>query len=850
MRCCCPKFRSSHERRWKLLVLAFGKRAYENPPVGIIPGKLLKSLRYLSTQQIPSLARIRDRSLWRGVLAAAIIVLGGPVYGQETPQTPPTAADKATAAIPLADVALEAESVTTIVRDIVADSSSNGVTEIVAQELPAIAREIDARLRESRKIVAQNPTIEILRNLETEWDRRRRELTKLNKNLTARVNELERYTTRIEEFGKAWNQTFAVAKDSNVPPEVLDRIKFVIGEIGRGRDAVEKQRARALAIQNRLSVQDSRIADALRLVGQARENTLNRLFLQDGAPIWRLEIESLPPQQLQEESLGSFSTQWAVLSQYAGRQAMRFVLPVVIFALLAAALYWTRGRMRGLAVENTGRAGVTPVFEMPIATALILTLLTSQWIYPEAPRPFWTALGAIALIPSVIILRRIIASDLYPILYALIGFFFVDQLRTFAAAVQFLPRLLFLLEMLGAMLFSFWLARSFAQRRSSVSDGTPRAHKPIILAAWVVLVISSLVFFANALGYVTLATLLGNALLESSYLALILYAIIEVVDGLIMIALSGRPFAALRVVDRHRSLLRHRVRRIFQVLAVGMWVAALLQQVLLREQAFTAVRELLSSELSVGSIQASLGDLLAFAVTVWAAFLVSRFVRFLLDEDIYPRVQLQRGLAYAISNTLHYLILVVGFFLAVAALGIDMTRITILAGAFSVGVGFGLQNIFNNFISGLILLFERPINIGDVVQIDDAAGVVQRIGIRASIIRTTNGSDIIMPNGKLISERVINWTLSSLQHGIELPVAVAQGHDPERVIAVLERTAAAHPLIVKDPPPQALVVKLGADALALELRAWTDYSGQWMQIRSELAIAISRALAAENIAIR
>jgi len=92
----------------------------------------------------------------------------------------------------------------------------------------------------------------------------------------------------------------------------------------------------------------------------------------------------------------------------------------------------------------------------------------------------------------------------------------------------------------------------------------------------------------------------------------------------------------------------------------------------------------------------------------------------------------------------------IGFFLAVAALGLDMTRVTILAGAFSVGVGFGLQNIFNNFISGLILLFERPINIGDVVQIDDASGIIERMGVCASIIRTSNGSEIIMPNGKLI----------------------------------------------------------------------------------------------------
>jgi potassium-dependent mechanosensitive channel len=308
--------------------------------------------------------------------------------------------------------------------------------------------------------------------------------------------------------------------------------------------------------------------------------------------------------------------------------------------------------------------------------------------------------------------------------------------------------------------------------------------------------------------------------------------------------------STLSTVSRHRALLRYRTRRILQVLAGALWILVTLQGLSLREPLLDISQQFLNAQLVVGSMSTSPGDILAFGLTVGSAFLVSRFVRFLLDEDIYPRVHLKRGLSYAISNTLHYLILIVGFFVGVAALGFDMTRVTILAGAFSVGVGFGLQNIFNNFISGLILLFERPINIGDVVQIEDASGVVERIGIRASIIRTTNGSEIIMPNGKLISERLINWTLSTRQHGIELPIAVAQDADPAHVIALLERTAAAQPFINGDPPPQALVVKLGPDSIGFELQAWTDRSEQWMQIRSELAIAISSVLAREKIAIR
>ncbi len=396
---------------------------------------------------------------------------------------------------------------------------------------------------------------------------------------------------------------------------------------------------------------------------------------------------------------------------------------------------------------------------------------------------------------------------------------------------------------------SLWLVRMTSQPLRATADNK-QTRKIFKVAGYVALTTSCAVLTANIFGYVTLATLIGNALLQSSYFALILYAAVEALDGLVIVVLGAGPFAALGTVSRHQPLLRRRSRRVLQLLGLVLWLLALLQRLLLRERIVGAAPELLTAKLSFGSIHISPGDVLAFIVTVWAAFWVSRFVRFLLDEDVYPRVSLKRGLAYAISNTLHYLILMVGFFLAVAALGFDMTRVTILAGAFSVGVGFGLQNIFNNFISGLILLFERPINIGDVVQIDDASGIVERIGVRASIIRTSNGSEIIMPNGKLIFERLINWTLSSRKHGIELPIAVAQGTDPEKVIGLLEKTAAAYPLITDDPAPQALVVKLGPDSFGFELRAWTERSEQWMQIRSDLAIAVGSTLTAEKIPIR
>ena len=236
-------------------------------------------------------------------------------------------------------------------------------------------------------------------------------------------------------------------------------------------------------------------------------------------------------------------------------------------------------------------------------------------------------------------------------------------------------------------------------------------------------------------------------------------------------------------------------------------------------------------------------------MTIWAAFALSRFLRFLLEEDIYSHWRLARGIPQAVSTMVHYALLLLGFFVGLAVLGVDFTKVTILAGAFTVGVGFGLQTVINNFVCGLILLFERPIKIGDVIQIDADIGEVRRIGIRACIIRTTDGSEIIVPNGSIIANKVTNWTLSDRYRAIEVPVTVARGSIPQRVIEVLARVAANQPGITKEPAPQAYVVNIGSAAVSFNLRVWTDQYEDWIQVRSNLAVAVDEALSRANIAV-
>jgi small-conductance mechanosensitive channel len=197
--------------------------------------------------------------------------------------------------------------------------------------------------------------------------------------------------------------------------------------------------------------------------------------------------------------------------------------------------------------------------------------------------------------------------------------------------------------------------------------------------------------------------------------------------------------------------------------------------------------------------------------------------------------------ASAVSIGLHYVVLLIGFFLAVAATGADLGKTTILAGAFGVGVGFGLQNVVNNFVSGLILIVERPILPGDTIQIDTLYGEVKRIGLRSSTVRTWEGAEVIVPNGNLISSQVVNWTLSDRQRRLDIDVGVEYGTDPEKVIELLVAAGAAQEGVLQNPAPTCLFLGFGDSSLNFQLRVWTAETW-FVKQKSNIAVAVNKAL--------
>jgi small-conductance mechanosensitive channel len=749
------------------------------------------------------------------------------------------------AAIPLAEVAAQAEAAFASLQSIEGNLSADQATGAIQQDLPVLTREASARLEESSKTLSSSPSLQTLRRLNGEWQEVREELADWKRSLMKRVTQLDEDRGRLAQLEQVWKATRASVLESKMPPEVLAQVERVMAAVKRTQDKAEAQQMVVLGLQTRVAEQDGRALHTLNAIESAREAVIRRLFVRDSPPIWSAELWSDSAQNLVAQSHHSLSRQVQALRGYVERKGSDFILQAGLFLAIWFGLVRAGRTLRKLGGDEASHAA--RVFDSPVATALVIALLASSWIYPQAPRLFWAISGAAAIIPTTLVVRKLIDRRLFPVLNALVVFYFVDQLRVVAASQAVLSRLLLLAEMLGGALFVGWLLGS--GRFGTAPEGN-RFWRVIGKGCGVALGWFAAAFIADALGYVSLSKLLGHALLQSAYMALILYAVARIIDGLFLSALSVPPLARLGLVKRHQGLLCSRARGVVEWAAILLWAAYVLETLSLRAPVFQDLREVLTATWAVASFKVSPGDVVLFGITVWASFLVSRMVRFVLEEEVYSRVKLAPGLHYSISKMVNYAILVIGFFIGIALLGFDLTRLTILVGAFGVGLGFGLQNIINNFVSGLILLFERPIKVGDVIQLAGNEGVVKQIGIRASIVRAPNGSEFIVPNGSLISETVTNWTFSDRLRRIDLPVVVAGPADARRVMELLKGAAVEQPRVLKDPPPQALLGSFAGDSMNFELRIWINQSEDWSQIRSELALAVRAALAEHNIAVK
>jgi len=254
--------------------------------------------------------------------------------------------------------------------------------------------------------------------------------------------------------------------------------------------------------------------------------------------------------------------------------------------------------------------------------------------------------------------------------------------------------------------------------------------------------------------------------------------------------------------------------------------------------------------LTVGGLHVSPMFLLEAAAFLVLLVLLSRVSRRILQNRILAHTSIDPGLQYALDVGTGYLVFILGLIIGLQSVGINLSSLAFLTGIIGVGVGFGMQNIVSNFVSGLILLVERPVKVGDRVEVGDLSGDIVRIAARSTWVRTNDNVVIIVPNSEFISSRVTNWTANDRRVRISVPFGAGYSSDPAAVRDILLRIANAQPDILDDPSPDVIFQGFGDNSLNFELRVWTEDSLRTPQIlKSNLYFAVFRAFSEHNIEI-
>ena len=404
---------------------------------------------------------------------------------------------------------------------------------------------------------------------------------------------------------------------------------------------------------------------------------------------------------------------------------------------------------------------------------------------------------------------------------------------------------LFRVYILMAALVSFVCCLRWAVKSSHTGD-MPLYVWALRLCA----VLFAIIVFAELRGEAALAEFLFVSLLYALGILLVFSLLRYLVRGALAWAVFTSSPRSVALVGSSAAVIVQRLTFIFDVFIGVVILSALLTAWQVYDSPSKAITALLSVGVTVGSQRLTLGLVIMAIGSVGISYLASSVLQnLLLTEDVLIGREVETGVRVAVARLVHYVLASCGFVVALVVLGVDLTKMTLLASALGIGIGFGLQTVVNNFVCGLILLFERPLRVGDTIEIGGWRAEISKIGLRSTTVRRSDQADMIVPNADLITQQVINWTLTDRHVQITIPVRVAYGSDIPLVMQTLGECALAFPGVMASPEPKILLQSFGDSALNFELQVWIMDIDNRRQVESDLHQEIARRFRQAGIEI-
>jgi len=620
---------------------------------------------------------------------------------------------------------------------------------------------------------------------------------------------------------------------------VRERLDDLAGDLEATRQPLLKRLDVVVAADVRVGELQTLLRDLKAQLDAARLTQQERPLALTAPPLWQPPGQLRPPLEMARQNVAVLV---AGVRDYLADRPGEASGVALLLVVIAVGVFQLRRSIRA--------AGGTDLDELldhrPLEVSLLVWIVLAPVLFlPDMPLGIALARGLVV----VLLLWRlapalVTAGEARPVRGLLL------------LSVAFLAQIIFFgddwygrLVTVVLGLVALWLFRDLARRSRDDSGGRALFRRAIHGAAVAAPVVIAIGVIAEVVGARSLGQqAIGGIVFLTLALCTLLAADI-VLCSVIEAWVRGPGGRWLRSVRNWPDVVQLWGRRIVRLVLLVARVGGLPSILPALEPVWRAVGTAMATPLSAGNVELSLGDVLWFFAGIALALAVARFVRFVLDEDVLPRLPLALGAASAASRLIYYALVLAGIMFALAASGVELSKLTIVISALSVGIGFGLQNVVNNFVSGLILAFERPVREGDLVTLGQTTGQVEVIGLRATRIRTADGAQVVVPNANLIAGELTNWTLSDRSRRIDIVLGVDYASDPVQVQETLLGAVRDLAGVASRPSPMAVFRGFGASSLDFSLLLWTDDLDARLSIESEARTRVLTALRAAGIDI-
>lgn len=757
-----------------------------------------------------------------------------------------TAAIIKPAAIPFVNVNFRIEETRKQIAEISEDLQLRKMTIDIDSIVDAYDNFLEKEARDFNEYNPHNLSKFFLENTYRAWEGYKKKLSTWKSMINTRIESTGSNIEDLKFVRKEWTLTLESSSEEIKAPELTERIESIIADINIMIDEYNVKVAYLIKLEAKITDAMSFSNHIITDVDKLQQNLRDSLLIARDVPIWKIKLKV--------EGMEYFKGRISKLSRENSKvlrnyfRSLKASFYIIVVLLLSFIVYQFKRKYFKLELDETvpGYTNVKRIFHKNFYPTLFsLIVFFFIILSPYNPLAVTSVLLLLVLICMRFVLGEFIGGDGKKLIWFLVFLLFINEFEIVMWYFTDWARIYLFLESSAVVIAALLII--LPSRRKSRSNDSPFMQKAVYVGH-AVLVLGAVALIANIFGYVDLAVLSLKVAVQASLMFIVIYGLAKIIKvmilGVVTILRSYNNKSLLRYLDK----IQIRAINIVNILAAYYLVSAILTVLEIRRPIFNYIADSLEYKWVIGTLTLSIGSLLMLIIILLLTFIISGFIRIIIEDEIAPRVKLPKGIPFAISVTIRYFIVILGFVLALSVAGIDLSEFSLIAGALGIGIGFGLQNIVGNFISGLILIYERPVQSGDTIEVESLLGEVKRIGVRSSSVRTYDGAEVVVPNSNLVSNQLINWTLSDNRKRVEIKVGVAYGSDPNIVLELLREVARDHENVLPDPEPMALFNEFGDSSLNFRLLFWVPFQ-LGFTTRSDISIGIYNILKENNITI-